>query len=72
MSDWMKRQKDCPNCRKKVTSVTRSFQCNNAIEMLLNLKPELKKSKEVIAELEAKNIFKSEIYMVEQEDDKPQ
>lgn len=35
LSDWFKKQKDCPKCRKKAKTVTKSFQAQNMITMLL-------------------------------------
>jgi hypothetical protein len=41
LSDWFKKQQDCPNCRKEVKTVTKSFQALTMITMLLEMKPDL-------------------------------
>ena len=64
LSDWFKKQQDCPNCRKEVKTVTKSFQALTMIQMLIGMKPELKRADEVVKELEAKNIFKTDIHEV--------
>lgn len=64
LSDWFGKQQDCPNCRKEVKTVTKSFQALTMISMLLDMKPDLKRSDDMTRELEAKNIFKTDIYEV--------
>jgi E3 ubiquitin-protein ligase CHFR len=61
MSDWIKRSKECPNCRVEVIMVKKNSQLNSTIESYLALNPDLKRSKEDIEQIEKINIFKNDI-----------
>jgi E3 ubiquitin-protein ligase CHFR len=60
-SDWMKRSKDCPNCRKAVLMVNKNAQLNSTIESFLKINPDKKREEWDIEDVEKKNIFKNEV-----------
>ena len=66
LSDWFKKQYDCPNCRAKTTSVTRSRQHRNLVEQVLQFRPECKRDPLIVAELNATNIFNTDKFIVPQ------
>lgn len=60
LSDWFKKQKDCPVCRVKATEVKKNQLVNNFIDSYLTIHPQLKREELDIKAQEEKNIFKSD------------
>lgn len=60
-SEWIKKAKDCPVCREKVTEVKKNSLVNNLIESYLKMNPQLCREKEDLEECEKRNIFKNEV-----------
>lgn len=60
LSDWVKRQKDCPSCRDNVVEVKKNSLINSLIENYLAINSELKRNPEDLKVLEERNIFKND------------
>ncbi|KAJ3279507.1 hypothetical protein HK104_001412 [Borealophlyctis nickersoniae] len=59
-SDWMERSKECPQCRTKITVVSKNHIINNLVEAFLRMNPEKRRDPEDLAELDAKNKITSD------------
>jgi hypothetical protein len=59
-------QKDCPSCRKDVTTISKSFSARNTVEMIINGNPtKFKRQAGSLKELEAKNMFNDDVHIVQ-------
>jgi len=65
LSSWFNKQKDCPSCRKEVSTAAKGFQIKSAIEMLLTAKPEFKRDPSELAKLDDQSMFTRDVYVVE-------
>ncbi|KAL3856726.1 hypothetical protein ACJMK2_011449 [Sinanodonta woodiana] len=54
-SDWMKRSRNCPSCRKRVKRIHKNHIINNLIEAYLSERPEKKRPEEDLKQLDQKN-----------------
>ena len=67
---WMKKSKECPQCRKQVMEVKKNPTLNNMIEKFAEAHPETKKSKEELEELTKNNVINSDVIRVSEEEKK--
>ena len=68
LSQWFKSSKACPTCRQPVQKVFKSYQNKNMVEILLAQRPELCRAPEVLAKLDAGNVFVNEEHDVVESD----
>jgi len=57
-SDWMKRSKLCPQCRKPVQHVAKNHTVNNLVQAYLKMRPEKRRDLEDLHNLDSKNTIK--------------
>ena len=68
MSDWIKKEKTlCPLCSDPINTIMRSRLANNTICFILAADPKLKRSEEIIKELDEHDIFTHQEYQVQKE-----
>lgn len=60
-SDWLKRQKDCPTCRKPIEGVSKSAAMNSMVDQFLMMNPSKKRDKEILKDIEEKNLFNAKL-----------
>jgi len=58
LSDWFKKQKDCPSCRVKATEIKRNLFVNSLVDNFLEVNPEMKRTEIDKKDQESRNIFK--------------
>lgn len=44
LSEWLKKNKDCPHCREKIIAVKKNPLVNNLVEKFLDINPDKKRS----------------------------
>jgi len=59
-SEWMKRSKECPQCRKAVLNVAKNHTVNNLVNAYLKMHPGKRRDAADLAALDAKNKIKDE------------
>jgi len=66
LSDWIKKSKECPHCRKQGTQVQKSHNMQNMTELFIKENPEEDRSDEEKKHNDDKDIFTHETYNIEQ------
>jgi len=64
-TDWMQKQKDCPNCRLNVKEVKKNAMVNSLVDQFLVLNPAMKKSDETMKAQDERNMFTMDLYNME-------
>uniref|UniRef100_A0A915JCY5 RING-type domain-containing protein n=1 Tax=Romanomermis culicivorax TaxID=13658 RepID=A0A915JCY5_ROMCU len=63
-SDWMQRSRRCPECRLKVKRVSKNHRMNNLIDIYLQSHAEKVRPTDDLRNLDAKNKFASDIFVM--------
>lgn len=58
LSDWMRRKKDCPVCRRHIVAVMKNLPMDNVIEAFLEACPRSKRSDEEKRDMDARDLLR--------------